>query len=214
MTYLICLLFVLSVPPLTTSAQSDLERLINTLQRRYLRLESLSAEFSQIYVAPGAPVRREKGRLLLRKPGRMRWDYETPEVKLYIADGKYAWEYIPAERVAIRTKISETSDLRAPFLFLLGKGNLRRDFSRIEFAHEAPVYVGNRVLRLVPRRAQEFRELFIELEPERQQLVRLSFLDSNGARTDFLFGNLRENVPIENSLFVFAPPQGIQIIER
>jgi outer membrane lipoprotein carrier protein len=214
MKYLTALLLLFIAAP-AVPAQSELEQLISTLQNRYLRLESFSAEFAQIYVAPGEPVRREKGRLLLKKPGKMRWDYTSPEVKIYLADGRQVTEYIPAERIVTRSKITETSDLRAPFLFLLGRGNLRRDFKTIEFAHEAPVYAGNRVLRLMPRRGQElFRELFIELTPDRQQLVRLSFVDNGGARTDFLLGSIRENVPIEDSLFAFTPPKGVQVVEQ
>jgi outer membrane lipoprotein carrier protein len=215
MKYFITLLVLFICCASAAPVQSELNQLISVLQNRYLRLESFTAEFSQIYVAPGEPVRRERGRLLLKKPGRMRWDYTAPEVKLYIADGKQVYEYVPAERLATRTKITETNDLRAPFLFLLGKGNLRRDFKTIEFAHEAPVYSGNRVLRLVPKRSQDlFRELFIELTPDRQQLVRLSFVDTNGARTDFLLGSIRENVPVEDSLFVFNPPKGTQIVDQ
>ncbi len=214
MKYLLTLL-LLFVPAPAVQTQAELDQLIGTLQHRYLRLDSLTAEFAQIYVAPGEPVRREKGRLLLKKPGKMRWDYTTPEPKMYIADGRQVYEYLPAERLVTRTKITDSNDLRAPFLFLLGKGNLRRDFKVIEFATEAPVYAGNRVLRLVPKRGQElFRELFIELTPDRQQLVRLSFVDNNGARTDFLLGNLRENVPIEDSLFVFTPPKGVQVVDQ
>ncbi|HZS03971.1 MAG TPA: outer membrane lipoprotein chaperone LolA [Blastocatellia bacterium] len=210
----VALLLVLLCAVPAPSAQSDLDRLVNELQNRYLRLESFSAEFTQLYVAPGERLRREVGRMLLKKPGRMRWDYTSPEVKLYVSDGKVIYEYIPAERTATRTKIKESNDIRAPFLFLLGRGNLRRDFRLIEFASEAPVNAGNLVLRLVPKHAQEFRELFIEVTPDRKLLARLSFVDNNGARTDFLFSSLRENVPIENSLFVFTPPAGVQVVDQ
>ncbi len=209
---LFSLLLILPVP--RGSAAQELDQLVNVLQTRYLRLSTFSAEFTQIYVAPGERLRRESGRLLLKKPGRMRWDYTAPEVKLYLSDGKQIYEYIPAERVATRTRVSASTDLRAPFMFLLGRGNLRRDFKLIEFAHEAPVQAGNRVLHLVPKRTQELRELFIELTAERQTLVRLSFIDNSGARTDFLFGNLRENIPIEDSLFTFTPPAGVQMIDQ
>ncbi len=217
MKYFLALLlcsWLLIGPAPRVVAAPELEQLVTILQTRYLRLSTFSAEFTQLYVAPGERLRRESGRMLLKKPGRMRWDYTAPEVKLYLSDGKQIYEYIPAERVATRTRVSDSTDLRAPFMFLLGRGNLRRDFRVIEFASEAPVQAGNRVLRLVPKRAPEFRELFIELTAERQTLARLSFIDHSGARTDFLFGNLRENIPIEDSLFTFTPPPGVQVIDQ
>ena len=196
---------------IAVSAPSELERLVNALQTKYARLTSLAADFVQIYTAPSERTRRESGHLMLKKPGKMRWDYTTPETKLYVSDGKVIYEYLPAERVATRTTIKETQDLRAPFMFLLGRGDLRRDFKRIEFASESPVRAGDRVLRLIPKRASEFRELLLEVESQSLQLVRLSFIDQNGARSDFLFSNVREQATIDDAQFIFKPPAGVAV---
>ena len=196
---------------LTWAGPSELDQLVAALQIKYARLSSLAADFTQIYTAPGERTRRESGHLLLKKPGKMRWDYTAPEAKLYVSDGKLIYEYVPAERLATRTKVKEASDLRAPFMFLLGRGDLRRDFKRIEFANEAPARAGNRVLRLIPKRSQEFRELLIEVEPSSLQLTRLSFIDANGARSDFLFSNLHENAPANEAQFTFKPPAGVEV---
>jgi outer membrane lipoprotein carrier protein len=211
MNQLPVLLLLLLLPALTLAAPSELEQLINALQAKYARLSTLAADFTHIYTAPGERPRRESGRLLLKKPGKMRWDYTTPEVKLYVSDGKLIYEYLPAERLATRVKVKEASDLRAPFMFLLGRGNLRRDFKRIEFAQESPVRAGHRVLRLVPKRAAEFRELLLEIEPRTLQLARLSFLDRDGARSDFLLSNIQENVSLEEAQFTFKPPAGVEV---
>jgi outer membrane lipoprotein carrier protein len=191
----------------------ELDQLVNALQAKYARLVSLAADFTQLYTAPGERARRESGRLLLKKPGKMRWDYTAPEPKLYVSDGKVIYEYVPAERLATRTRVKEASDLRAPFMFLLGRGNLRRDFQRLELAAEPPTHAGNRVLRLVPRREPEIRELLIEVEPASLALARLSFIDRHGARSDFLFTNLRENIDAADSQFDFRPPAGVAVTE-
>jgi outer membrane lipoprotein carrier protein len=207
----LCFLFCLTRP---LQAQADLAHLINALQSKYDKLSTLAADFTQVYHAPGEPLRRESGRLLLKKPGRMRWDYTTPENKLFISDGKWLYEYVEADRLATRSSVKESADLRAPFAFLLGRGNLRRDFSRIEFAREQPVKAGDLVLRLVPKRAQEFRELLIEIEPDSLQLARLVLLDRNNARSDFLFSNVRENVPVTEAQFTFKAPAGVKVVEQ
>jgi outer membrane lipoprotein carrier protein len=196
---------------LALSAPSALEQLISRLQAKYTRLASLSADFTQIYTAPNERTRRESGHLLLKKPGKMRWDYTTPETKLYVSDGKVIYEYLPAERLATRTKVKEASDPRAPFMFLLGRGDLRRDFKRIEFASESPARAGHHVLRLIPKRAAEFRELLIEVEPHTLELARLSCIDHHGARSDFLFSNVRENAAADDSQFTFKPPPGVEV---
>jgi outer membrane lipoprotein carrier protein len=195
--FLTFLLLFLLMP--TISAQTELELLINALQAKYNKLSTLAADFTQVYNAPGERTRRESGRLLLKKPGRMRWDYTTPESKLFISDGKWLYEYVEAERLATRSSVKESADLRAPFAFLLGRGNLRRDFKRIEFASEQPTKAGNRVLRL-------------EIEPRSLQLARLVLIDRNNARSDFLFSNVRENVPVSESQFTFNAPAGVKVV--
>ncbi|MGE0131263.1 MAG: outer membrane lipoprotein chaperone LolA [Blastocatellales bacterium] len=193
------------------AAQSELDQLINGLQAKYNKLSSLAADFTQVYSAPGERTRRESGRLLLKKPGRMRWDYTSPEAKLFISDGKWLYEYVPAEKFATRSRVKEADDLRAPFAFLLGRGNLRRDFKRIEFASESPVKAGNKVLRMVPKRAAGFKELMVEIEPNSLQLARLSIIETNGARSDFIFSNVRENVPAPANQFTFKAPPGVEV---
>lgn len=203
------ILILLLLAPFAAAQNTELDRIVDSLQTKYNKLTSLAADFTQIYNAPGERARRESGRLLLKKPGRMRWDYASPEEKLFVCDGKSIYEYVPAEKFATRSAVKESDDLRAPFAFLLGRGNLRRDFKRIEFATESPARAGNRVLRLVPKRSANFRELLIEIDPASLQLSRLTMIEPNGARSDFLFSNVRENVATSEAQF--KPPAGVEM---
>jgi outer membrane lipoprotein carrier protein len=209
------LLALLFFNALAVSAQSnnqpELARLVNALQAKYNKISSLTADFTQVHTASGQSERRESGHLLLKKPGKMRWDYTSPEEKLFISDGKWLYEYASAEKYATRSSITDAGDMRAPFAFLLGQGNLRRDFKRIEFAAESPVKAGNKVLRLLPKGAQDFEELLIEVEPNSLQLSRLSIIQSNGARSDFVFSNVRENVLAAATQFTFKAPPGVEV---
>ena len=213
MTLILGLMLGLSTV-LTYSGQDELSRLVDALQLKYKRLTTLGADFTQVYTAPGERVRRETGHLLLKKPGKMRWDYTSPEAKIYVSDGRVIFEYVPSEGIATRIGVKDASDLRAPFMFLLGRGDLRRDFKQIEFATEAPANAGNRVLRLLPRKAQEFGELLIEIEPVALRLARLSFVDNEGARSDFIFSNVRENIEAADGQFKFQPPPGVRVVSE
>ncbi|MCI0524834.1 MAG: outer membrane lipoprotein chaperone LolA [Acidobacteria bacterium] len=211
MFLLLIVLCSVRAPSSQASAQSELDQLINALQTKYNKLSSLAADFTQIYTAPGERTRRESGRVLLKKPGRMRWDYTSPETKLFVSDGKWVYEYVPADGYATRSSVKESDDLRAPFAFLLGRGNLRRDFKLIEFASEAPAKAGNKVLRMIPKRAADFKELVIEVEPNSLQLSRLSLIESGGARSDFIFSNVQENVATSAAQFTFKAPAGVEV---
>ena len=192
-------------------SQSELDRMINGLQSKYNKISTLSADFTQVHTSRDQRERRESGSLLLKKPGRMKWDYTDPEEKHFISDGKWLYEYIVAEKSVTRSSIKETGDMRAPFAFLLGQGNLRQEFRRIEFAKESPVKAGNKVLRLLPKHLQDFDELLIEFDPNGFQIERLSIIEPDRDRSDFIFSNIKENIPAPSAEFTFKAPPGVEV---
>ena len=151
--------------------------------------------------------------MLLKRPAKARWDYSEPERKLFVSDGKSVFFYVLGENHATKSSIKESVDPQIPFLFLLGRGNLRRDFSRIELlSSERPVTAGNVVLRLVPKRAPEvFKQLMVEVSPASYEVRRLVIFERSGARMDFLLSNVRENFVAPDSQFQFTPPAGVTV---
>jgi outer membrane lipoprotein carrier protein len=191
------------------------ERMITLLQEKYSHIRSLSAEFLQIYRAPGVTTRHEQGTVVLSKSRKMRWHYLQPEEKFFISDGKQVYLYVPSEREATRAEIKEHDDIRASFAFFLGDLNLRRLFSLIEEPeNESPVDRGNYVLRFIPKRPQSgFSELIVEVNPLNLQLRRVTIREYDGGRSDFLFSSVRENVAVSPSDFIFKAPPGVQVLE-
>jgi outer membrane lipoprotein carrier protein len=212
----LCLSFALLGGALARArAQSpELNTLIDGLQRKYSRMQGLEADFVQIYYGADGRVIRESGHLLLKRPGKARWEYSSPEHKVFVSDGKNVFFYVSGEKNATRSSIKESADPQIPFLFLLGRGNLRRDFARIELAGEPAIGSGNLVLRLVPKRAPEqFKQLLVEISPASFEVRRMVIFERSGARMDFLLANLRENAIAPDSQFQFVPPPGV-IVKR
>lgn len=198
------------------AAQSpDLNTLIDGLQRKYSRMQGLAADFVQVYSGADGRVIRETGQLLLKRPRKARWEYASPERKLFVSDGKNVVFYVYGEKNATASPIKETADPQIPFLFLLGQGNLRRDFSRIEVAAGEPaIGAGNQVLRLFPKRAPEqFKQLLVEVAAAAFEVRRMVIFERSGARMDFLLSNVRENYVAPDSQFQFAAPPGV-IVKR
>ena len=193
----------------------DLNSLIDGLQRKYSRMQGLEADFIQIFRGPDGRVIRETGHLLLKRPSKARWEYYSPERKVFVSDGKDVFFYVYGEKNATRSKIKEAVDPQIPFLFLLGRGNLRRDFTRIELATgESPSGAGNQLMRLFPRRApEEFKQLLVEVSPASYEVRRMVIFERDGARMDFLMSNIRENVIAPDGQFQFITPPGV-IIKR
>ena len=198
----------------TPQPSQDTRALVDALQRKYDRLSTLSTDFVQVYTGRGERTRRETGRLLLKKPGKMRWDYASPEAKVFVSDGKNIFEYVPSERMATKVSVKESGDMRTPFMFLLGRGNLKSDFKRIEASSESPARAGNRVLKLTPKRTSMFQELFVEVKPDTLKIERLTIVESDGSRSDFIFSNLEENVVLNDDRFTFTPPPGVRVVSN
>jgi outer membrane lipoprotein carrier protein len=193
----------------------DLGALIDGLQNKYSRLRGIAANFVQIYRGSDGRTLRETGHLLLKRPSKARWDYLEPDRKLFVSDGKNVFFYVLGEKQATKSAIKESVDPQIPFLFLLGRGNLRRDFTRIELlTSERPVETGNIVLKLVPKRApEEFKQLLVEISPASYEVRRLVIFERSGARMDFLLSNVQENYVAPDAQFKFTPPRGVTIKE-
>jgi outer membrane lipoprotein carrier protein len=203
----------LTVLLVASAEETELDKLINGLQARYGKMKGLSTEFTQVYRDKSGRNLREQGILILKSPGKMRWNYKEPEEKLFLTDGKKVYFYVPSEKQVTITPIKESDDPRTPFLFLLGRGNLKRDFSRIEIAKdESVVRAGNVVLELLPKKVNDsVRRVFAEINPETLQLVRLALINGSGGRSDFLFSNMKENYLAPDDQFTFTAPNGVKI---
>src|SRR5476649_1783751 len=70
----------------------------------------------------------ERGHVLVKKPGKMRWEYTAPEKKLFISDGVRIYSYVPEDKQVVVGAVPKDDQAGAPILFLAGKGNLARDF--------------------------------------------------------------------------------------
>ncbi|HMG33901.1 MAG TPA: outer membrane lipoprotein chaperone LolA [Blastocatellia bacterium] len=202
-------------PSSQPESQIDLNALIDKLQRKYSRMTSLEADFLQVYQGADGRVLRERGHVILKRPGKARWDYSAPDRKIFVSDGKNIFFFVIGEKHATRSSIKESVDPQIPFLFLLGKGNLRRDFSSIEMLDsERPLAGGDAVLKLVPKRApEEFKQLYAEVESASGNVRRLIIMQRNGSRMDFVLSGVRENPAVEESQFQFVAPPGVSIVK-
>ena len=114
----------------------SLEEYVRQFESSYHAVRTIRADFTQTYVS-GGRTRVESGVVYFARGGLMRWDYERPQPKLFLSDGKTLMLYIPAEKQLTRSSLKASDDIRIPFRLLLSRLNLRRVFSRIEFAPDA-----------------------------------------------------------------------------
>src|SRR5271166_111927 len=194
-------------------AQGDVHAIAEKVDQRYNHIQTLQAQFAETYSGAGI-TRKESGTLELKKPGRMRWDYDEPRPKMFLADGSTAWFYVPGERQVRRAPVKQIEDLRSPLRYLLGKTKLEKEFIGLAIATDAkPLNAGDIVLRGVPKGMQErVSQTLLEVTPD-GLITRIVVEELDGSVTEFRFLQQRGNVQIAYQRFRFTPPPGVEVVQ-
>jgi len=212
---LLLLGLALSAPGVSLrAADQTAPELAQALQRKYDGIRDFSADFVHVY--KGGVLRKlltEKGRLLIKKPGKMRWTYTAPEQKVFVSDGVKIYSYIPQDKQVIVTTVPKDDTASAPALFLAGKGNLVRDFTSSFGDVPTGSAPGTKALKLVPKTPQpDYDWLALLVDPDTLALRGLVSTDSQGGTSSFSFTNLKENVGLADKDFTFEMPRGGDIV--
>ncbi len=208
--------FVLSMSLLALAAGANpptgVHAIAQAVDNRYNHLQSMQAEFTEIYRGNGAE-RTESGTLWLKKPGKMRWEYRSPKEKLFLSDGKEAWFYMPGDRQVQKTSVRKLDDLRSPLAFLLGKAKLEKELEGLSFAPDVPpLEPGDVVLRGIPKAlAGRVNQVMLEVTTD-GRIVRIIVEEVDGSETEYRFRDQKENVEVSDQRFRFVPPPGVEVI--
>ena len=208
------------------AALRDAESIRRAIEARYQRARTLRASFYERLTDGSGGSAAESGTVYFSRPGRMRWEYESPEEKLFVVDGTNVWLYVPADRTASRAKLKESSDWRTPLALLTGKADLSKLCHSIRLAGTEDekaagidpdaLQAGNDVLLCVPRGGSSSTanyQVLLQVDSQ-SQLVRLVIREPGRVQTEFRFGNWEENVSIPEVKFHFQPPPGVAIVDE
>lgn len=189
-------------------AADTAEALARRLDQRHKSLGDLTARFVQTYRS-GLMQREviESGIVSIKRPGRMRWEYVKPEKKLFIADGKTFYFYVPADKQVI---VQESAGQRGiPSLLLSGRSGILEEFT-VALDQSAS---GRPRLKCTPRKPDPEVET-VYLEADAGDRVRsIEVLDPQGNRSRFVFEDIRENVGLKDGLFNFRVPAGVEVVK-
>jgi outer membrane lipoprotein carrier protein len=217
---LLCFSQTLSAAPSTT----DTKHLVSLFEARYRAAHTLEATFLERYMENSRVTRTEAGIAYFRRPGRMRWEYESPEKNLFLVDGKFAWFYVPADHTVTRVPAKQSGDWRTPLALLAGEMKTSRVCARITPATELqPENPDHAVLfcqlkGVSPDKSQApdsppaSEAVFFEINKGTGELIRILVRDPGGVSIEFRFANWKIDPPLSESFFHFAPPQGVAIV--
>jgi outer membrane lipoprotein carrier protein len=193
-----------------TPAAPSAPEVAASLQRKYDTIRDFSADFVHSY--EGGVLKRkreERGILQVKKPGKMRWAYKPPDEKLFVSDGVQLYQFFPDANRVLVSPVPQADSVTAGVLFLVGRGNLTRDF---DVTFGAGGAADTWALHLQPKQPQpEYDWLELVVARGTLRIQSLTVGEKQGGRSTFHFTNFKENAGLADRVFVFTPPRGAEV---
>ncbi|UCE86527.1 MAG: outer membrane lipoprotein carrier protein LolA [Deltaproteobacteria bacterium] len=190
------------------------EDLARRVQRRYEAMQSLTARFEQTtrvasLGSASSAADASQGVVTLAKPGKMRWAYEEPEPSLVVSDGETLWTYDPELNEVQRFPVTDGLLEGAAVQFLIGRGDILREFE----VSGGPCEESPARLTLVPREPASYSQLELRVDASNGEIVESSIVDLFGNVTRVRFREIRIDLDIPPETFRFTPPPGARVLE-
>jgi outer membrane lipoprotein carrier protein len=191
--------------------------LLAKVQSFYDASRDLEAKFTQTYVHPVYGTKTvSKGKLRVKKPGFMVWDYDKDENPDFYVEGDRIW-VVERDTKQVITKDVGSSDIAGAEKFLFGGRQLIDDF-QVKVAGEtlAKRYgmAGHTVIQLKPKRKNaHYVELLLVVDDGTGRVDAFVVRNTDKSTNHFVLSDLSTNVGLQTSDVKFSRPKGYTLIK-
>jgi outer membrane lipoprotein carrier protein len=202
-------------------AQKDgkaIKELVKKLQSRYEKTRDLQADFTQSTRIEGfaTPI-TSSGRVYIKKPGRLRWDYLDPNVEEIYVNRNDVMMYVPEHKQVLVGKLTQMAASQAPLQLLQGVAQLEEQFE-IEPTPDGRGEEGLPLITLLPKATEPdsvrtVTKIVLDLQPKTHFIKRVAIHEVSGNVSSFQFENLKPNSGLDNALFDFQVPAGVEVVK-
>lgn len=189
--------------PSLALAESAVDRLNSFVQQ----VTELQADFQQTVIdTDGQVVEEATGQFSLSRPGKFRWDYETPFPQQIVADGERIWFYdVDLEQITVKLQDEALAETPAGLLSGNTLPEAEYDIQALESEDEL------QWVRLVPKEADNNYQT-VALAFDANGIREMLMVDSFDQRTRLVFNNLQINPTLPASRFEFNAPPGVDVV--
>jgi outer membrane lipoprotein carrier protein len=193
------------------TASNNADAVVEALQKSYDSTTDFVADFRQeTEVKTLNRTMKAFGKLSFKRPGKMFWRYDEPKNQFVLTDGKHLYFYQPEQNQVIKSPLKNAFRGDIPLSFLLGLGNLKKDFTATLKASDDK----QNVLRLEPKgEAGGYSEILLGVSKASSDILWVSVRDAASNLTTLRFSAMRKGVGIQDSLFQVKIPEGADIVE-
>ena len=200
--------------PAPACAGDPVKDLVRKVESRYQKTTDLTAEFSQSTDIKGfAKPLQSSGRVYIKRPGKLRWDYLAPTLEQIFVDNDKIQFYIPEHKQVMVGQLSKMAHSQAPLQLLQGIGRLDRHYLVTAAPDGAKGSGGLPLLSLTrPDDGPDHPRIVVEVDPGSFFLRRVELHDVNGNVSTFTFSEILANTGLKDKLFEFTVPQDAEVI--
>jgi outer membrane lipoprotein carrier protein len=189
------------------------EEAVANLEKALKAVQTLRADFEQFHysMSVSEPL-REKGELLFEKPDRMRWEYKSPQEKVFLYREGVLETYLPEEKQLTRSPVAEETLKSDIFGIFLGTMSFA-DAYTIESNPFPTDATRVRQVKLTPKTEGDYSHILLEIDEATWLLRRALFLEWAGAKREFVFSRVRTGVRLPSGAFTLKVPPGTEVID-
>lgn len=193
----------------STGHAASSKGIVDKIQEHYATLKSFQTEFIQeLTYAATREVEVQKGKIYFRHPQFIRLETETPDREMIIVGKELIWHYFPEEKFVNKYNASQLIESKTLLNFLSGQTRLNEDFEVVNQGED----LGWIKLKLIPKKREQGVVLaYLWVDKKNYLLQQILIIDFYGNGNQLTLQNLRLNAPVEDKMFVFTPPAGVQV---
>jgi outer membrane lipoprotein carrier protein len=202
-------------PDTAVHAAGPVEEVVERVQATCAKTQDLSARFQQTATNRAlGQVQEASGLFLAKRPGKMRWEYQKPDARLFVTDGKTLWVYSQSEKQVVVQDVADAQASRLPFSFLAGTCVLAKDFEIALVEHSGTRgSPATRILDLKPKRPETgIARMLLEVNTKDYAVEKTTLFDAYGNTTAIALSQLRLNTGVDDQQFRFVPPAGVSVV--
>ena len=191
----------------TESDPQTVQEIVQAIERTYANVQAIRADFTQTSRSQLMGEQHQKGKVMLKRPRKMRWAFTQPDDRQFVTDGKTMWIWSAHDNQVIVTGdfASQSGDMP----------QLLDDLSKLDEMFDIvmlPDTPQAHVLSLTPKKQASFKKLELVIEKKKYTLEKVTMTDNMDGVVELAFSQMKLNPELADSSFTFAIPPGAQVI--